>query len=326
MVRSVREDDGLVAVPDDAVLGVPLHGAGEHGALDVGAAGLQVGGIHRVVHAGDVLLDDRALVEVFRDVVRGGADELDAALLGLAVRGGADERGQERVVDVDHRHADLVEEVLGDDLHVAGQHDEVDVALDQLQDPRLGGGLVRPLRGDVEERDAERADVFGGVGVVGDHHRDRHRQLAAAVPPEQLEKAVIRRGGQDRHPLRDGLVREGPLQPERGHGLGQVGLDLGHRCGQIGAVEHDPLEEVAAVGIIGVLIQLHDVARVAGDQRRHRRRRCRADPAHGRSGRRGRAGLHCGQSWVKPVRTVRGCTHVPTRRWRAGRRTCRSAA
>ena len=43
---------------------------------------------------------------------------------------------------------------------------------EQLDDLRLGGGLVRPLRGHVEERDAERADVLGGVGVVGDHHRD----------------------------------------------------------------------------------------------------------------------------------------------------------
>ena len=53
----------------------------------------------RDVHG--VLLDDRALVEVGGRVVRGRADELDAAVVGLAVRVGADERRQERVVDVD---------------------------------------------------------------------------------------------------------------------------------------------------------------------------------------------------------------------------------
>ena len=50
-----------------------------------------------------VLLDDRALVELLGDVVGGRADQLDAALVRVAVGLGAGERRQERVVDVDHR-------------------------------------------------------------------------------------------------------------------------------------------------------------------------------------------------------------------------------
>ena len=99
--------DGLVAVPDDAVLAVPQHRSRQHGALDVGAEAHQVFDAVPVIDPHHVLLDDRSLVEVFGDVVRCRADEFDAALLGAPVRRRADERRQERVVDVDQRAADL---------------------------------------------------------------------------------------------------------------------------------------------------------------------------------------------------------------------------
>ena len=54
-----------------------------------------------MVHAGDVLFDDRTFVEVARHVVRGGADDLDPARVRLVVRFGALEARQEAVVDVD---------------------------------------------------------------------------------------------------------------------------------------------------------------------------------------------------------------------------------
>ena len=58
-------------------------------------------GIHRVVDPLDVLLDDRAFVQVAGDEVGGGADQLDAALVRLRIRLGALEAGQEGMVDVD---------------------------------------------------------------------------------------------------------------------------------------------------------------------------------------------------------------------------------
>lgn len=53
-------------------------------ALDI-AALAQVFGRIAVADALDVLVDDRALVEVARHVMRGGADQLDAALMRLMV-------------------------------------------------------------------------------------------------------------------------------------------------------------------------------------------------------------------------------------------------
>ena len=82
-----------------------------------------------VVDAHDVLLDDRPLVEVARDEVRRRADELHAAGVRLLVRVRALEAGQERVVDVDRPALEPLAQLGREDLHVAGQHDELDVVL-----------------------------------------------------------------------------------------------------------------------------------------------------------------------------------------------------
>src|SRR4051812_33213350 len=135
---TVSEDDGAVAMPDDAVLAVPLHGASEDGPLDLGADAGELLGAVGVGDAGDVLFDDRAGVQFGGHVVRGCTDELDAALLGLLVGARPGERGQERVMDVDDRHADAIEELRREDLHVACEHDQVAAALEQLEQLFLG--------------------------------------------------------------------------------------------------------------------------------------------------------------------------------------------
>src|SRR5256885_11381426 len=91
------EDHGLVAVEDDAVLAVPLDGAGQHLALGVAAAGREVLHGVGVVGAGHVLLDDRALVQVGRPIVGRVANQLHAAVMGLVVGLGALEIGRAHV-------------------------------------------------------------------------------------------------------------------------------------------------------------------------------------------------------------------------------------
>ena len=54
------------------------RGAHQHAALDVAALAREVFRRVAVADALDVLVDDRALVEVAGDVMRGGADQLDA--------------------------------------------------------------------------------------------------------------------------------------------------------------------------------------------------------------------------------------------------------
>ena len=98
---NLPEDDGLAAVQQHPVLEVPAQAPGQHGAFDVPAHPAQLLGAVPVVDPAGVLLDDRTLVEVGRDVVTGGADQLDAPGEGLVVGAGAGEGGQEAVVDVD---------------------------------------------------------------------------------------------------------------------------------------------------------------------------------------------------------------------------------
>ena len=88
---------------EDAVPDVPGDGAGEDSAFDLAADAAEVADVVAVIDAVDVLLDERAGVEVGGDVVGGGADRLDAALVGLGVGFGTDEGRQETVVDVDMR-------------------------------------------------------------------------------------------------------------------------------------------------------------------------------------------------------------------------------
>ena len=83
---SVHEHHRLAAIEDDAVFQVMAHGARQHAALDVAALADEVVGRIAVADALDVLVDDRAFVQVARDVMGGGADQLDAALMRLMVR------------------------------------------------------------------------------------------------------------------------------------------------------------------------------------------------------------------------------------------------
>lgn len=80
-----------------------------------------------MVHPHDILLDDRPLVQIGRDEMGGRADDLDPPLVGLVVGLCAFEARKEGVVDVDYAAGHCGAEGWGEDLHVAGEDDEVDV-------------------------------------------------------------------------------------------------------------------------------------------------------------------------------------------------------
>ena len=122
--------------------------------------------------AHDVLLDDRAGVELLGHVVGRGADDLHAALVRAGVGVGAGEGGQERVVDVDDRHPRRLEERRAEDLHVAGQDDEVDAAAEQLEQRAPRPPAWRRARPARARRARRTLDLGREVGVVGDHERD----------------------------------------------------------------------------------------------------------------------------------------------------------
>src|SRR3954451_6158076 len=119
--RRSWEDDGALTVEQDPVLDVPSHGARERDAFEVTADCGQCIGRVRMADAGDLLFDDRSLVEVGCDVVGRRADQLHAMVVGLLVGAPATEARKERVVDVDDAASQRIADLRGQHLHVAGE-------------------------------------------------------------------------------------------------------------------------------------------------------------------------------------------------------------
>ncbi len=69
----------------------------------------------------DVLLNNRTLVEIRRDVVSRSTDELDPSIVGLRVRAGTLKRREEGVVNIDDVAGEPRADLGGEDLHVAGK-------------------------------------------------------------------------------------------------------------------------------------------------------------------------------------------------------------
>jgi hypothetical protein len=91
---SVRKHHCLATIQNDAILEMEAQRAGQHAALDVTALADQVIRGIAMADALDVLVDDRTLVEVGSDIMRRGADQLDAAGVRLVVRFGTLETGR----------------------------------------------------------------------------------------------------------------------------------------------------------------------------------------------------------------------------------------
>ena len=104
---SPLEHHRLPAVDQHPIFEVMRQRPREHAPFDVAALAHEVVGGVAVRDALDVLLDDRTLVEIGGDEMRGGADQFDAARVRLMIGFGALEAGQERVVDVDAAPAQL---------------------------------------------------------------------------------------------------------------------------------------------------------------------------------------------------------------------------
>ncbi len=90
----VPENNRLRSVNEDAILDVVADAAREGEAFAVATEAHEIVGIVVMLHAGDLLLDDRAGVEIRCRVMAGRADELHAALKGAFVRIGPTKAGR----------------------------------------------------------------------------------------------------------------------------------------------------------------------------------------------------------------------------------------
>src|SRR3954463_1118325 len=129
MAKTSLKDRRLVPVQQNPVLNVPAYGPRKNNLLEVTAFLHQ--SVQRVAmgHADDVLLDDRTLVQNFCYVVAGSAHQLHSALKRAMVGLGSDECRQKRVMNIDDTTGKLLDEVIGQNLHVACQDNEINAVL-----------------------------------------------------------------------------------------------------------------------------------------------------------------------------------------------------
>ena len=125
------------------MLDVKAYRPRENDGLDIASDGHEIVRRKGMIHPGDVLLDDRPLVEFRRHIMRRRADQLHAPRMGLMIRLGSLEARQERMMNVDQAAFKLAAEIGRQDLHVARENDKVDaLSLDKIEQPgflaRLG--------------------------------------------------------------------------------------------------------------------------------------------------------------------------------------------
>ncbi len=248
---------------------MPPQAAGEHRPLDVPAQGHQILGALGVRDADDVLLDDRSGIEVGGHVVAGGADELYAAGVGLVVRTGADETGQEAVVNVDDPSRVPVTDLRGHDLHVTGQYHHVTVHTLEARTDLLKGRCfaVGPYR-DVDERDAGGFGQRSQFGVVGDDQGNGTGEVTASPAVEQVGEAVVLPTGQDDHILRNVRVAQVPVEVQLGSQRAEPTVESGDIEGERLGQDLDALEEPPGVEI-PMLRRLEDPSTVSGYEPGH---------------------------------------------------------
>ena len=100
-------------------------------------------------------------------------------------------------MDVDQRHPDPLEKVPRQDLHVAGEHDQVALAVEQLEQLRLGLGLAVPLDRHVVVGQAEPLDRLAQVAdgwTQQTRSRRRARRGASATAAPAGSGRSARRG------------------------------------------------------------------------------------------------------------------------------------
>src|SRR5690625_3444849 len=119
--RASAQHDRPLAREEHTPVAVPFHGVRQSLAFGVAAGGDEVLGCEGVVDLDELLGNDGALVEFAVDEVSGRPDGLHSPLPGLVVGLGSLERREERVVDVDRSAGECAGEIVGEDLHIAGQ-------------------------------------------------------------------------------------------------------------------------------------------------------------------------------------------------------------
>ncbi len=180
------------------------------------------------------------------------------------------------MVNVDDALRIAVDEIVGENLHVAGEDHEVGlVVFDERMD--LCFGLLFVVFCDGDHDIGNFVEIGDGliVGVVGNNQRDVAGEFAALVAVEEIDEAVVVLRNQNDHARSMRGLRQPPLHLElfrdRRKVFGEVGevfvgeVFLREINVEIFGIEFDAHQEEAGF-FVGVFVGVQNVASVAVDE------------------------------------------------------------
>ena len=157
------------------------------------------------------------------------------------------------------------------DLHVAGEHDEVDrLVVDQRGELRLLRVLGRRRHRQIDVGQPLPLDPPAHGLVVGDDRDQLHRQDADGVAVEKVVEAVAEVGDEDQHPRLDREVVERPVEGEARRDRREAGAVSRRRRRAAGAEKATRMKKRSVSGspywALSTMLPSCD-----GDRSRHRR-------------------------------------------------------
>ena len=165
--------------------------------------------------ADNVLINDRACVQFFGDVVTGRTNQFYAALSRLMVRARTGKRRQKAVVNIDDLANVLVTDAWRQNLHISCEHDGVGFVLfDNGGDTGEMFGLVVFIHGDMEKRNTVPFNHRAQIIVVGYHTGNVTFQLAAVPTVQQVGQTMALLTGHEDDFLRLATVADLPVHRE----------------------------------------------------------------------------------------------------------------
>src|SRR5262249_41664073 len=195
-------------------------------------------------------------------VVGGGADQLYAPVMRLAVRTRARKRRQKAVMNVYDRLLPFAEEIAGQHLHVAREHHGVGLQFKQTsKQPSLGLRLAVLADPNHVERNTEGARKRLKIGMVADDADHLGLKLTEPAAAQQVHHAMRQARYHDDHPVTPGSIMEVPPQllprEQAGEAVSQIPRQLGKR--EPDTFEIDTPEEMP-VCVISMLVRGDDIA------------------------------------------------------------------
>lgn len=215
---------------------MPAYGLSEHKFLQIPALAHEILNAMPVCDTGDILLNDRSLIQIRSGIVRRRTNELHPSFVGLVIGAPARKGGKEGMVNIDDGTAEGFEEIRGKHLHVAGQDNEVHPQLTHQGKLRsLRVALCLRTDGDDMEGNPVTAGGLAEILVVRHHRNDIARELSGSPTKDQIMETMIRLRDEESdtlplrtshdpgfHPKHGGELLEGShlgLGPRRRRGL-----------------------------------------------------------------------------------------------------------